>query len=1044
MKSITPALVALVLASPVHSQLVITEINSDGSPADFWELTNFGAATVDLGNYKWDDDSANPADPAALVIPVGTSIAPGESMVFAVGIDATSFRSAWNLAPSVQVISGGPGLGQSDRVYLFNAANVTVTNLNYAAGGCVLSNGSTSLGGHAGLSAGGGTAQSMIIDPNFSPTTPRHTFATGGNFQTYAANAPFTGVGSPGRVGVAGSNSLPVFTGPDTVFWKGGIILSNCPFRITAIDSDPGQTLSFTVLSKPDWLTLTNDGAGRMRLGGTPPAPGGDFQFSVRASDNFSPPGTAERTYTLTAFAATAPILLNEYSAVPANGFLRGGDAAMDADGVSPGPTDEFFGRVAGNGGEWIEMVVTGSGTPASTVDMRGWKIDILSPSGTRTIALSQDPYWANVLAGTILTFTLSNTADGGLDTAIHRTSALHAAGGGFLASNIWVYDPVYVSQTDSDFVDTLGVGSDDTRVAVRNAAGVRIYGPSGEGVASIDSDLDSIPETLIGVSSQEILRLQETPLPGVDPLFGSYNDATTFSTFGAPNRWSNGATTQAFSPYIAANSPPRFTSVPPSRWIDGNFSYSITTSDPNGQAVTVSALDLPGFLTLTPGPNGTAVLSSQRAPTLAEAGEHVVRLIASDGQAVASVTPQSFLVTAFHTSPSVILNEYNAVAAEKFLNGGTLTTDSDGLPNAVDSWFGRVAGNGGRWFELVVTGNGGPSTVDLRGWTVEIGTTNQSGRFVRSNQLVLSNHAEWATVPAGSILTFIGGNTASGGLDTGLRLRDQLATHGHLWTNIWIGDPDLLVQNGPAVQGYTINGGLVEGLRINQSDTQFVIRDSLGRAVFGPVGEGIAPLSGVSDIEVLELEGNPVATLSPLAAAGLGVQGYDDGGSGSTFGMPNDWHSGDGGPRVDQDFTPFIVAKTAFQLWAESYELSGADAGMTGDPDLDGRDNFSEYAFGGNPALADAAPAPGIISSTPGAFLWTFALRDDPSINVQLLRSAGLDVWLPLTPGPGGATSVPHPLLPGYLEMRVPITPNPSNGREFFKASASPTSGGA
>jgi hypothetical protein len=1028
------AFLSLALGATAGAQLVITEINSDGTPTDFWELTNFGAAAVNLGNYKWDDDSNNPSDPAAVTIPAGTSIAPGESIVFAVSGSVTQFRAAWNLPQSVQVIPGGPGLGRDDTVFLFNSSNLAVTSLSYAAGGFLRSNGAPALGGHTGLSAGGpAAAASLILDPNFNPLTPRYTFASGGNFSTSPANPPNTGVGSPGVIGSPGSNSLPIFFQPHTLYWKAGIVLTASPFRVIASDPDPGQTLTLTVVDKPDWLSLAPDGPGVLRLGGSPPA-AGDFQFTVRATDSFSTPAVTEQTYTLTAFAATSPILLNEYNAVSATGFLNGGDATTDTDGISPGPTDGFFGRVPGNGGQWVEFIVVGDGSPNSTTDMRGWKIDITSLSGTRTLVLTQNPYWAKVLSGTLLTFTLSNTAGGGLDTAIHRTSALHPAGGGFLWTNIHALDPAYISLAESNVVDDLGIGSSDTQFSVRNAGGIRFYGPAGEGIATADPTVSGT----IGVSSQEILRLQTTPAPGVDPLFGIYNDASAFSTFGAPNRWtSTGGTVQSFGAFVSTNSPPRFTSTPPATRVISSFSYPITTADPNGHPVSVTAPTLPDFLTLTPGPAGTATLATNRPLTLADAGPHLIHLVASDQQAVASDSHQSFHLNVFHSSPSVILNEYNAVAPAKFLNGGDVIADSDGPPASTDTYFGRIAGNGGRWFELVVTGNGGPSTVDLRGWSIEIGTSI-SDQFIVTNTLTLSGSAVWAAVPAGTILTFIDRDSANGGLDTGVLLRDHRATTGDSWTHVWIGDPELLVQAGPEATGYTINGGIVEGIRIDHTNTQFIIRNTLRQAVFGPVGEGIAPLSGVSDTEILELEDHPSPAISPLTVSIDNSPGYDDGGSGSTFGLPNEWHGGEGATPISQDFTPYIVAKTPFQLWAESYDLEGDDALPTSDPDLDGRDNFSEYAFGGNPKLPDAAP-PATLSHHGTTAIWTFALRDDPSIQLTLQRSTTLANWLKLTTAPGNPVLTPHPTLAGYLLATVGFTPQSADGREFLRALATP-----
>ena len=49
-----------------------------------------------------------------------------------------------------------------------------------------------------------------------------------------------------------------------------------------------------------------------------------------------------------------------------------------------------------------------------------------------------------------------------------------------------------------------------------------------------------------------------------------------------------------------------------------------------------------------------------------------------------------------------LLLNEYNAVSGSKFLGGGAAGDTANGS----DATFGRVAGNGGDWFELVVLDN--------------------------------------------------------------------------------------------------------------------------------------------------------------------------------------------------------------------------------------------------------------------------------------------------------------------------------------------------
>ncbi|WP_309386003.1 lamin tail domain-containing protein [Cerasicoccus frondis] len=189
--------------SSVSAQdLLLTEILSSENSAggeDFWELTNVGVTTVDLSNWSWDDDSRVAG---TAIIPDGTLIEPGESIIFT-KMEAGSFRSWWGLPETVQVLTGdgAPGLGGDDGVALFNDASVEVLFFSYAAGGFVLSDGSLSLGDHAGLSAGGSSeTASLIIDPTFGIEYPRYTVADGANFGTVASTIDAGDVGSPGSV----------------------------------------------------------------------------------------------------------------------------------------------------------------------------------------------------------------------------------------------------------------------------------------------------------------------------------------------------------------------------------------------------------------------------------------------------------------------------------------------------------------------------------------------------------------------------------------------------------------------------------------------------------------------------------------------------------------------------------------------------------------------------------------------------------------------------------------------------------------------------
>ncbi|MHC4751321.1 MAG: hypothetical protein ACYTFW_15800, partial [Planctomycetota bacterium] len=98
-----------------------------------------------------------------------------------------------------------------------------------------------------------------------------------------------------------------------------------------------------------------------------------------------------------------------------------------------------------------------------------------------------------------------------------------------------------------------------------------------------------------------------------------------------------------------------------------------------------------------------------------------------------------SFLGSAF--GADIILNEYNAVSSINFLNGGNASVDGDG-GRASDSYFGRVMGNGGDWFELVVI----TDLLDMRDWTLDICNGTEI--------LELTDHNIWSDLRSGTIIT--------------------------------------------------------------------------------------------------------------------------------------------------------------------------------------------------------------------------------------------------------------------------------------------------
>ncbi len=105
-------------------------------------------------------------------------------------------------------------------------------------------------------------------------------------------------------------------------------------------------------------------------------------------------------------------LILNEANTVSGSKYL---DPTKN-----PSRSDPTYGRVQGNGQNWLEFMVVqgddlGGGQFKNTLDLRGWKLnwsfdkmDPLAPNnyGSGVIQFSNDPAWAAVPRGTILTIT--------------------------------------------------------------------------------------------------------------------------------------------------------------------------------------------------------------------------------------------------------------------------------------------------------------------------------------------------------------------------------------------------------------------------------------------------------------------------------------------------------------------------------------------------------------------------------------------------------------------------------------------------------------
>jgi len=558
--------------------------------------------------------------------------------------------------------------------------------------------------------------------------------------------------------------------------------------------------------------------------------------MKTRTSIAFAPLAVASAAF------AGSDLVINEFNAVRDDrwlgcGQLAAGETCVRAGESSP-DIDPFFGRRIGNGGDWVELVVT-----RDHADLRGWKIQWVSagpPSTTGLpttngqiiwfadgtvpqgeITFTQAALWSDMRAGTIITITRDTTAQGGLDTDLSFDPCLDDwwinvhLGSSDLLQSTWnvVSFPSGLPTPPSN--QKLYVDHQRWWAQILKADGEIAIGLIGEDTGN----------GMSGVSSNEVGALREDPGPSTT-VFSNYQDANA-SSFGAPNTWKS--------------------------------------ADP---------ADV--------GCRRRQNMDPLRAQVLAES--------------CAGCLP-------------LALNEYNAVRSDQFLGGGTAAQDSNNPPGvASDSQFGRILGNGGNWFELVVLSD----HLDMRGWTLEWTETGASGA------IQLSNAAFWSDLRIGTTVTFIQRTTAQGGLDTDLSFNGTTDT----WVNINTFDTTLVTGTTSTKPGH------VSG-QFTTSNDRWTIRavDASGSAMTGRMGEGSPAYNGgkVNAEDVCRLRQDPTGRSGPTSW-------FDDSGSSSTFGRPNTWNACPGTGTVTQSFAALL---------GSGCEWSGPSnpADLNGDGFVDGND---------------------------------------------------------------------------------------------------------
>jgi subtilisin-like proprotein convertase family protein len=101
-------------------------------------------------------------------------------------------------------------------------------------------------------------------------------------------------------------------------------------YHLTAADNDPGELLSFRLVSGPGWLTLTNNGNATADLDGAPTFnEAGSYAVTIEVSDRATLTDT--QSYTLTVLNA-APVAADDYATTPLDTLVEFDVRANDSD----------------------------------------------------------------------------------------------------------------------------------------------------------------------------------------------------------------------------------------------------------------------------------------------------------------------------------------------------------------------------------------------------------------------------------------------------------------------------------------------------------------------------------------------------------------------------------------------------------------------------------------------------------------------------------------------------------------------------------------
>ncbi len=631
--------------------------------------------------------------------------------------------------------------------------------------------------GNTATDAGGGMFNNGRYSGNSSPTLTNVTFS--GNSATYGGGmynyGPYSGTSSPTLTNVTFSgNSASNRGGGMYNYCNGGIsspTLTNVTFSgNTATNSGGGiynygyngtssPTLSNCIL----WGNTASEGPQMHNASASP-------TVSYSLIQGGCPSGATCGAGML----YVDPLFVN---AAGGNLRLRPTSPAIDAGNnaaVPPGVTTDLDGRP-----RFIDIPTvpdTGYGTPP-IVDMGAYEAQYVD------VALGKAVSPQTVLPGQAITFTLTLSNPGDFpatgivvtDTlpsflgSVSFTSSLLITDTGYTPPYVWQVQDLAPGQSGvititgvltvplaaGTYTNTAVIAATGDLLAENNTAVVTFtvpnYAPSFTS-APVTTATQDAPYTYAVTATDpdlaygDALTLTAPTRPAWLTLVDHGNGTATLS--GTPSNAdvgdhavllqvtdSGGLTdTQAFTVTVAnVNEAPSFTSAPVTTATqDAPHTYAVTATDPDlayGDALTLTAPTLPGWLTLVDHGNGTATLSG--TPSNADVGDHAVLLQVTDSGGLTDT--QAFMVTvanineapSFTSAPVTTAIQdapytYAVTATDPDLvHGDALTLTAPTLPG----WLTLVDhGNG------TATLSGTPSNADVGEHAVVLQVTDSGG----------------------------------------------------------------------------------------------------------------------------------------------------------------------------------------------------------------------------------------------------------------------------------------------------------------------------